>query len=223
SSLGGDIGGASALTISAFCFGLFIGAENTTKGQFRVPAMSGSGRECTQDAGARRLRQLRSHEVSWSGLPTLKIFIAAARSVRLPRAEECARCARTCLRPVPGELHDVIAQRGVAAAALLILFRHPGVNALVQCGILYDVTRAPRTVVNCYELRQGRGHAPRSVGLPFSYCHSVAVTPSIHGETVAACGVGDAAVRARNSKQPSNKIAILVKATESTDYGRDTK
>jgi hypothetical protein len=35
----------------------------------------------------------------------------------------------------------------------LILFRHPGVNALVQCGILYDVTRVPRTIVNCYELR----------------------------------------------------------------------
>ena len=35
----------------------------------------------------------------------------------------------------------------------LILFRHPGVNALVQCGILFDVTRTPRTVVNCYELR----------------------------------------------------------------------
>ena len=35
----------------------------------------------------------------------------------------------------------------------LILFRHPGVNVLVQCGILYDVTRNPRTVVNCYELR----------------------------------------------------------------------
>ncbi|MFZ0237392.1 MAG: hypothetical protein WAL37_08500 [Xanthobacteraceae bacterium] len=35
----------------------------------------------------------------------------------------------------------------------LILFRHPGVNALVQCGILYDVTRNPRTVVNCYVLR----------------------------------------------------------------------
>jgi hypothetical protein len=30
----------------------------------------------------------------------------------------------------------------------LILFRHPGVNALVQCGILYDVTRTQRTVVN---------------------------------------------------------------------------
>src|ERR1700720_2212851 len=29
----------------------------------------------------------------------------------------------------------------------LMLFRHPGVNALVQCGILYDVTRAQRTVV----------------------------------------------------------------------------
>src|ERR1700747_2044632 len=25
----------------------------------------------------------------------------------------------------------------------LILFRHPGANALVQCGILYDVTRVP--------------------------------------------------------------------------------
>jgi hypothetical protein len=35
----------------------------------------------------------------------------------------------------------------------LILFRHSGVTVLVQCGILYDVTRTPRTVVNCYELR----------------------------------------------------------------------
>jgi hypothetical protein len=35
----------------------------------------------------------------------------------------------------------------------LILFRHAGTNALVQCGILYDVTRNPHTVVNCYELR----------------------------------------------------------------------
>ena len=35
----------------------------------------------------------------------------------------------------------------------LILFRHPGMNALVQCGVLYDVTRSPRTIINCYELR----------------------------------------------------------------------
>ena len=35
----------------------------------------------------------------------------------------------------------------------LVLFRHPGVNALVQCSTLYDVTRTPRTVINCYELR----------------------------------------------------------------------
>jgi hypothetical protein len=35
----------------------------------------------------------------------------------------------------------------------LILFRHPGTNALVQCGILFDVTRNPHTIVNCYELR----------------------------------------------------------------------
>ena len=35
----------------------------------------------------------------------------------------------------------------------LILFRHPGVNALVQCGILFDATRNPHTLINCYELR----------------------------------------------------------------------
>jgi hypothetical protein len=35
----------------------------------------------------------------------------------------------------------------------LILFRKPGINALVQCSASYDVTRSPRTVVNCYELR----------------------------------------------------------------------
>jgi len=35
----------------------------------------------------------------------------------------------------------------------LILFRHPGRNELVQCGILYDVTRNPHTIINCYELR----------------------------------------------------------------------
>jgi hypothetical protein len=35
----------------------------------------------------------------------------------------------------------------------LILFRHQGTNALVQCGVLYDVTRNPRTIVNCYELK----------------------------------------------------------------------
>ena len=34
----------------------------------------------------------------------------------------------------------------------LILFRHPGINVLVQCSTLYDVTRTPRTVINCYEL-----------------------------------------------------------------------
>jgi hypothetical protein len=35
----------------------------------------------------------------------------------------------------------------------LMVFRKPGVNALVQCGVLYDVTRNPRTIINCYELR----------------------------------------------------------------------
>lgn len=35
----------------------------------------------------------------------------------------------------------------------VILFRHPTETYLVQCGTLYDVTRNPRTVLNCYELR----------------------------------------------------------------------
>jgi hypothetical protein len=35
----------------------------------------------------------------------------------------------------------------------LILFRHSGTNALVQCGALHDVTRTPSTLINCYELR----------------------------------------------------------------------
>ena len=73
----------------------------------------------------------------------------------------------------------------------LILFRHPGVNALVQSGILYDVTRVPRTIVNCYELRYSRGYRGGSPTAQVSACHSVAVTPRTHGETVAARGVGD--------------------------------
>jgi hypothetical protein len=35
----------------------------------------------------------------------------------------------------------------------LLLFRHAGTNALVQCGVLFDVTRNPHTIINCYELR----------------------------------------------------------------------
>ena len=35
----------------------------------------------------------------------------------------------------------------------LILFRRRDVHHLVQCSTLFDVTRAQRVVVNCYELR----------------------------------------------------------------------
>ncbi len=35
----------------------------------------------------------------------------------------------------------------------LILFRHAGTNELVQCGVLYDATRNPHTIINCYALR----------------------------------------------------------------------
>jgi hypothetical protein len=34
----------------------------------------------------------------------------------------------------------------------LLLFRRKDKNYLVQCSVLYDVTRIPRTSVNCYEL-----------------------------------------------------------------------
>lgn len=34
----------------------------------------------------------------------------------------------------------------------LILFRKKDTRYLVQCSILYDVTRNPRVITNCYEL-----------------------------------------------------------------------
>jgi hypothetical protein len=34
----------------------------------------------------------------------------------------------------------------------LILFRRKDTKYLVQCSILYDVTRNPRVITNCYEL-----------------------------------------------------------------------
>ena len=33
-----------------------------------------------------------------------------------------------------------------------MLFRHKDKKYLVQCSVLYDVTRAPRPMINCYEL-----------------------------------------------------------------------
>ena len=35
----------------------------------------------------------------------------------------------------------------------LLLFRNKDREYLVQCSVLYDVTRNPRVVLNCYELR----------------------------------------------------------------------
>ena len=35
----------------------------------------------------------------------------------------------------------------------LILFRHASNAWLVQCSVLIDVTRSPRQIVTCYELR----------------------------------------------------------------------
>ena len=46
----------------------------------------------------------------------------------------------------------------------LILFRHTGVNALVQCGILYDVTRTQRTVVQLLRAAVNAHHSHRFRG-----------------------------------------------------------
>jgi hypothetical protein len=35
----------------------------------------------------------------------------------------------------------------------ILLFRHKEKSFLVQCSTLHDVTRKPRMVTNCYELR----------------------------------------------------------------------
>lgn len=35
----------------------------------------------------------------------------------------------------------------------LILFKHKDKTHLVQCSVLYDVTRSNRVVTNCYEVR----------------------------------------------------------------------
>ena len=64
-------------------------------------------------------------------------------------------------QPAPLTIDQLLAQgweiagyaSGYDNRTSLILFRHPGMNALVQCSVLYDVTRNPRTIVNCYELK----------------------------------------------------------------------
>jgi hypothetical protein len=64
-------------------------------------------------------------------------------------------------QPAPLTIDQLLAQgweiagyaSGYDNRTSLILFRKPGANALVQCGVLYDVTRNPRTIINCYELK----------------------------------------------------------------------
>jgi hypothetical protein len=80
------------------------------------------------------------------------LFAAAMLAVSAAAAAEA---------PAPLTIGQLLAQgweiagfaSGYDNRTSLILFRHPGVNALVQCGVLYDVTRSPRTIINCYELR----------------------------------------------------------------------
>jgi len=77
-------------------------------------------------------------------------FAAILAAVRLAAAD-----------PAPLTIEQLLSQgweiagfaSGYDNRTSLILFRRAGTNALVQCGVLYDVTRNPRTIVNCYELR----------------------------------------------------------------------
>jgi hypothetical protein len=85
----------------------------------------------------------------------LRAGLGLAASVALAFAASASRAAET-----PLTVEQLLAQgweiagyaSGYDNRTSLILFRHPGVNALVQCGVLYDVTRNPRTILNCYEL-----------------------------------------------------------------------
>ena len=80
------------------------------------------------------------------------LFAAAMLAVSAAAAAEA---------PAPLTIGQLLAQgweiagfaSGYDNRTSLILFHHPGMNALVQCGVLYDVTRSPRTIINCYELR----------------------------------------------------------------------
>ena len=102
-------------------------------------------------------------EVSAAATLDAASIVAKNRTESIPDpTADCARCpGREENAVLRWSLSLLLAQgweiagyaSGYDNRTSLILFRHPGVNAFVQCGILYDVTRAPRTVVNCYELR----------------------------------------------------------------------
>jgi hypothetical protein len=52
-----------------------------------------------------------------------------------------------------GDGWDIAGYVGTADnRSTVMLFRHKDRKYLVQCSVLYDVTRAQRTLVNCYEL-----------------------------------------------------------------------
>ena len=63
--------------------------------------------------------------------------------------------------PAPGSSIEALVRDGwevagyVAASDIrtLILLRHKANAWLVQCSVLIDVTRTPRQVITCYELR----------------------------------------------------------------------
>jgi hypothetical protein len=146
----------------------FEEADNAFTKVMRIPA--GTGRA----PGA--VRQKRAHRgfiaYSLSVFPDPSIYFPV-RLLGLPFAGQGGSCMRVIV-----SLAVILLTSGFAAAespqsiekllsegweiagyasgydnrTSLILFRHAGTNALVQCGVLFDVTRNPHTIVNCYEL-----------------------------------------------------------------------
>jgi len=83
----------------------------------------------------------------------------------IPALAGCWLLAQLCAGPAQAQQQPVTIERlvsdgwevtGYVAASdirSLILFKHKEHKFLVQCSVLIDVTRNPRVVTYCYELR----------------------------------------------------------------------
>ena len=68
--------------------------------------------------------------------------------------------AAVAQQPKSGQIEKLLAEGWEIAGYVtawenrtLILFKHKQQSYLVQCSVLIDVTRSPRVVTNCYEIR----------------------------------------------------------------------
>jgi hypothetical protein len=64
-----------------------------------------------------------------------------------------AQLASTTIEKLLSDGWEIAGYIAVADNRSLILFKHQTHRYLVQCSVLVDVTRNPRVVTNCYELK----------------------------------------------------------------------